>query len=203
MNITVQEVQFPTDISYGSAGGSGFSTTVFETTSGYEQRNVNWSKSRGSWDVSYGVKDRSQMDSLVTFFMAMQGKAYAFRFKDWADYYVVNQQIAVGDGATKTFQLIKTYSAGTNTFTRTIKKPVANTLQQVLVAGAPASPQPAIDTTTGLITFNAAPANGAPIVVTYCEFDVPARFDTDKLDVRQDFWQTESWQSIKIVEVKL
>lgn len=206
MTSTFVEQQFPSDISYGSKGGSGFSTSVFETTSGYEQRNINWSKSRGEWDISYGVRDKGDMDAVVNFFMAMQGKAYAFRFKDWADYQITNQQIGTGDGTTLAFQLVKVYGVGTQTYVRTIKKPVSGTMLAILVNGAPASVSNySVDYTTGIITFAAghAPGAGYAVVVTYCEFDIPARFDTDKLDVSQDHFNAEQWQGIKISEVRL
>jgi uncharacterized protein (TIGR02217 family) len=198
---TFVETQFPSDISYGSSGGAGFSTTIFTSSSGREQRNINWSVSRAQYDISQGIKTVDQMSEIIAFFMAMMGRAYAFRYKDWADFQIVNQQIAVGDGTTTVFQLVKTYTAGSRTFTRTIKKPVNGTLGTVTVNGTPTSCS--IDTTTGLITFGSAPANTDPIVVTYCEFDVPVRFDTDLASVRQDFFQVESWESIKLVEVKL
>jgi uncharacterized protein (TIGR02217 family) len=201
---TFREEQFPTDISYGSRGGSGFKTSVFTTTAGFEQRNINWSKSKGSWDVAYGVKTVDQMSDLIAFFMAMMGKAYAFRFKDWADFQIANQQIGVGDGKTASFQLSKTYQVGPYGFTRTIIKPVAGTLTTVLVGGALAAPQPTIDTTTGILMFTGvAPVLAAPIVVSYVEFDVPARFDVDKLDISQDFFEVESIASIPVIEVRL
>jgi uncharacterized protein (TIGR02217 family) len=199
---TFIEVQFPTDISYGSKGGSGFNTSVFTTTAGFEQRNINWSKSRAEFDIGYGVRDFADMTNVVNFFMAMQGKAYSFRFKDWADFYLTNQQIAVGDGVTKVFQIIKTYTAGSSTYTRTINKPVAGTLQAILVNGSPVTSY-TLDTTTGLITFSNAPVANAPIVVTYMEFDIPCRFDVDKLDVSQDYFNAEQWQGIKVIEVRL
>ena len=199
-----REVQFPADISYGSKGGSGFNTTIFETTGGFEQRNINWSRPRGEWDVSHGIHSRDDMDDLIAFFMAMQGKAYAFRFKDWADYKIANMTIGTGNGSNRVFQLSKTYLAGGNAsygFTRIIKKPVAGTLQTVTVNGS--SAPFSVDITTGLITMNNAPTNGAAVNVVYAEFDVPVRFDTDALDVQQDYWNTESWNSIKVKEVRL
>lgn len=200
------EAQFPADISYGSKGGSGFNTSVFQTVSGQEQRNVNWSKSKGEWDIGYGVRNVSDMDAVVNFFMAMQGKAYAFRFKDWADYTIVNQQIGIGDGVTNIWQLVKVYGVGSQSFTRPIYKPVPGTLGPVLVNGSPvAAAYTGIDSTTGIIYFSAGhivPA-GQAIVVTYCEFDVPARFDVDKLDVSQDSFNAENWQGIRISEVRL
>lgn len=209
MTVSFIETQFPADISYGSKGGSGFNTTIFETTSGFEQRNINWSKSKGKWDVSYGIKNRAQMDDVIQMFMACQGKAVAFRFKDWADYYVANQEIGIGDGTTAAFFIVKVYAdANTQTtFLRFIAKPVQGTLQAVLVNGAPKTEGTHfdIDYTTGILTFRAGniPTTGQAIVITYIEFDVPARFDTDDLDVKQDFWEVESWDTIPIVEVRL
>lgn len=210
---TFREVQFPSDISYGSKGGSKFSTTVFTSSSGREQRNVNWSISRGEWDVTYGVKSLSQMQTLITFFMAMQGRAYAFRFKDWADFQITNQQIAVGNGTQLQFQIVKTYttvdmiSSNPYTFTRNIVKPVPGTLSQGILVNSVLVPVTnyTIDYTLGMITFIAgqAPANGALIVIPYLEFDLPARFDTDALDVAQDFYNVESWHDFKVTEIKL
>lgn len=205
---TFRDVQFPTDISYGSKGGAAFSTSIFESSSGREQRNINWLKVRGEWDVSYGIKTTEQMDAVIQFFYTMQGKAYAFRFKDWADF-TLSGQIGTGDGTTTQFQITKTYSttdeiSGQNyTYVRDITKPVPNTIGTVTVNSAVISPSNyGVDNSSGIITFATAPGASQVIAISYLEFDVPARFDTDKLDISQDYFQTESWSDIKIVEVK-
>jgi uncharacterized protein (TIGR02217 family) len=206
LTTTFIETQFPANISYGSQGGSGFNTTVFEATSGFEQRNINWSTSRAKYDVSHGIKTKDDMTVIVDFFMAMRGKAYAFRYKDWADFQIANQQIGTGDGANRVFQLIKVYAdpLALQSFTRTIKKPVNGSLTTVLVAGAPTT-QFVLDYTTGILTFNVghAPTAGQSVVIGYIEFDVPVRFNVDELNIRQDFFQVESWEGIQIIEVKL
>ncbi|MBY0355033.1 MAG: DUF2460 domain-containing protein, partial [Rickettsiales bacterium] len=69
------EIQFPADISYGSSGGPTFSTDVIEAFSGFEQRNINWSAARARYNVAHGVKTQSQLDELIAFFRARQGKA--------------------------------------------------------------------------------------------------------------------------------
>ena len=58
-----------------------------------------------------------------------------------------------------------------------------------------------VDTTTGLITFTTAPANGAAITAGF-EFDVPVRFDTDQLDVTLDIERLGSITSIPLIEVR-
>jgi uncharacterized protein (TIGR02217 family) len=199
------ETQFPPDISYNSRGGPGFSTTIFTSTSGREQRNINWSRSRAQYDASDAIKTKDDMDVILAFFYSMMGKAYAFRYKDWADFQLINQQIGVGDGTTAVFQFIKTYSDPLNlqTFVRPIKKPVVGSVGTCYLSGVPLTSGIVVDYTTGLMTFVTPPPLHATVVVGYAEFDVPVRFDTDMADIRQDFYQVESWESIKLVEVKL
>lgn len=195
------EVRFPVDISYGSSGGPKFNTTVFEAASGYEQRNINWSQVRAEYNVGAGIRSLDDMQTIISFFMARQGKAYAFRFKDWMDYKIANQNIGTGNGSTTTFQLKKDYTSGSTSFVRTIKKPVSGTLTQVTVNGVPTAVT--VDYTTGIFTFGSAPANGHAVVVSYIEFDVPVRFDDDHLSAQHDFWNTGSAPNIKLVEVRI
>src|SRR5512132_3027493 len=66
-------------------------------------------RARGRWDVASGLKKQAQIDELIAFFRARWGKAYGFRFKDWTDYKATGQFHGTGDGAIKTFQLVKHY----------------------------------------------------------------------------------------------
>ena len=52
------EVQFPTDISYGSSGGPEYATDIVATNSGYEQRNINWAQARALQCCPWG-EDKS------------------------------------------------------------------------------------------------------------------------------------------------
>lgn len=193
------DVLFPEDISYGSTGGPGFNTTVIELSSGAEQRNINWSKAKATYEVSHGIKTREQMEELQDFFMARRGKAYGFRFKDWADFEVENTIIALGDGTKTEFQIVKYYEPLTDfTYVREITKIVPDTLV-VKVNGVVATPT--VDISTGKITFTVAPAADAEIMVS-CEFHVPVRFDTDEMKISHDDFETMSWPSIPLVELK-
>ena len=58
-----------------------------------------------------------------------------------------------------------------------------------------------INTSTGVVTFAAAPAPGVTITAGF-EFDVPVRFDTDTLDVTLDFERLGSITSIPLIEVR-
>jgi len=145
------EVQFPTDISYGSRGGPQFLTEVMVLDSGHETRNINWALSRAKYDVSYGVRDVAQLAVLTRFFYARWGKAYGFRYKDWNDYQAT-QEVLVHTGS-PTVQLTKTYTSGSRSYVRNITKPVTGTVT-MRKGGSPFASF-TLDTTTGIVTLTA------------------------------------------------
>lgn len=201
--MSFHEIVFPEDISYGSSGGPGFNTSIIELSSGHEQRNINWSETKATYEASHGVKTREQMEALIDFFYARYGKAYGFRFKDWADFQLNAEPIATADGTQTVFQVIKTYEPLGYPYVRTIRK-VSTDVPLVVYDNGAVVPQPAscsVDNTTGLITFLAAPAAGHIITVTG-EFHVPVRFDIDEMKVTQDQFEVMSWPSIPLVELK-
>lgn len=195
------EQQFPTDISYGSRGGPGFSTAIVTSKNGQEKRNINWSQARARYDVSYGIRSQTQLDSLLAFFNACQGRARGFRYKDWTDYSLTGQVIDTGTGLQTAFQIIKTYTLGSTTFTRTITKPIASTLS-VYVDGVLQVSGYTLDSATGIITFDAAPDLDDPISVT-CEFDVPVRFDMDQLEISLDDINEQTAQNVTLTEIRI
>ena len=195
------EIQFPNDIAYGATGGPEFATSIVATASGYEQRNINWSAARGRWDVASGLKKQTQLDTLIAFFRARKGRAHGFRFKDWTDYKATAQALGTGNGTITTFQLIRTYSSGGNTDVRTITKPVAGTVK-VYLASVQQMSGWSVNTTTGVITFSSAPGNGVTVSADY-EFDVPVRFDTDRMAVTIEQINLHQWSGIGIVEIRV
>ncbi len=195
------ETRFPVDIAFSSSGGPEYSTDIVIVQSGHEQRNANWSQARARYNVAHGVKTQAQLDALIAFFRARKGRADGFRFKDWADYKVTGQNIGTGDGTATVFQLKKTYTSGSGNETRTITKPVSGTLAVYKNAVLQTSGYTA-DTTNGQITFSIAPANGVAITADF-EFDVPVRFDTDRLSASLDTYGSHSWNEIPIVEVRI
>ncbi len=194
-------IRFPEDIAYGSSGGPEYSTDVIITNSGYEQRNINWQDARSVYNVAHGVKTKEQLDRLLAFFRARKGRAYTFRFKDWADFSATFQQIGVGNGIITTFQLVKTYTSGDITETRLITKPVDNSVD-IYVNNLLQSGGISVDYTNGLVTFTTPPASGAVIKADF-EFDVPVRFDTDRLSASLDSYGIHSWREIPLVEVRV
>ena len=194
------EVQFPNDISYGSSGGPEYATDIVASVSGYEQRNINWEQARARYNVAHGVKTKVQLDALIAFFRARKGRAHGFRFKDWTDYQATNETLGTGNGTQTQFQLVKRYASGSVTELRTIVKPVAGTVQ-IYKSGVLQTSGLSVDTTTGVVTFTAAPTIGQVVTANF-QFDVPVRFDTDKLSASLDAYGVHSWQDIALIEVR-
>ena len=208
------EVRFPTAISRASQGGPERRTDVVTLGSGFEERNARWADSRRSYNAGYGVKSLDDLHAVLAFFEERRGRLTGFRWRDHADWKscapsaapkATDQLVATGNGTTATFQLVKTYGSAFAPWTRTIAKPVSGTVL-VAVAGAPQTSATAysLDTATGLITFlpGHIPAAGAAITAGY-EFDVPVRFDTDKLDISIQGLTYGAIPHVPIVEVRL
>ena len=214
------EVQFPTDISYGSKFGPGFKTEIVVLPSGAEERVGRWATARRRGDVSYGTKTPAQLSTLRDFYLARSGALYGFRYKDWGDFAstadgrttsggwgvsAVNHQdqvIGTGDGTTTTFQLIKTYTSGSFSVVRTITKPVSGTVVVALGAVNQTSGW-SVDTTTGIVTFSSAPTLGTQVKAGF-EFDVPCRFEKDVddlFDITIDSYGTMSVPPVGIIEL--
>lgn len=195
------ETRFPTDIAYGAVGGPEYSTDIVEIASGHEQRNSNWSAARARYNVAHGVKTKEQLDALIAFFRARRGKAEGFRFKDWTDYQATYEAIGTGDGVTVLFQLKKRYSSSGVEQFRTIKKPVETSVN-IYVDDVLQTSGVDVDYATGSVTFTAPPAMDASIHADF-EFDVPVRFDTDRLSATIDTYGSHSWYDIPLLEIRL
>lgn len=198
------EVRLPTCIEKGAQGGPQFNTTVLSLSSGYEKRNINWSKSRGSWDISYGIKKKEDLDELISFFYARRGRARGFRFRDFSDYKLARQGIGIGDGANAIFQIYKRYSNAGIDYDRIINKIVDNTLSVWVNNALIDSSDYAIDLDTGIITFDvgAIPAI-SDVVEVQAEFDVPVRFDIDNLNINLYMVEIGSLPQISVIELRL
>ncbi len=208
------DVRFPTDISRGAQGGPERRTDVVVLGSGHEERNSRWADSQRSYNAGYGIKSIDQLYAVLNFFEERRGRLYGFRWRDHADWKsgqpsappTANDQfVGMGDASTTTFQLSKVYGGSFAPWTRRVTKPVAGSVQ-VSVSGIEQTEGTAftIDTTTGIVTFlpGHIPANGAEVRAGF-EFDVPVRFDTDKLETNLSGFKHGAIPQIPIIEVRV
>jgi uncharacterized protein (TIGR02217 family) len=208
------EVRFPAGISLGATGGPERRTEIVVLGSGAEERNSRWADSKRSYNAGYGIKRVDDLHAVIAFFEERRGRFHGFRWKDWSDYKsaapnasvtALDQAIGTGNGVTATFQLVKTYGSAFAPWTRDIKKPVAGSVR-VAVAGVEkiAGTHFNVDHATGLVTFTGGniPAMGQSVTAGF-EFDVPARFDSDRLEVNLSLIEAGSIPNIPIVEVRL
>ncbi|MGC3936934.1 phage distal tail protein, Rcc01695 family [Roseobacter sp. EG26] len=206
------EVRFPATLSFGSVGGPERRTDVVTISNGFEERNSPWAHSRRRYDAGMGMRSLDDVETMIAFFEARYGQLFAFRWKDWSDYRsskpsldvtAFDQEIGTGDGVQTEFQLLKTYTSGAYSYVRPINKPVVDTIR-IGVAGS--EMQDTVDYTadaaTGVITFNVAPVAGA-IVTAGFEFDVPVRFDTDRIQTSIASFQAGEVPNVPIVEVRI
>lgn len=208
------DVRFPTAISRNAQGGPERRTDIVVLGSGFEERNSRWADSRRSYNAGYGVKSLDDLNAIIAFFEERRGRLYGFRWRDHADWKscgpqgtpaALDQLIGTGTGARSTFQLTKTYGGTFAPYTRTIAKLVAGTV--TLAVGGVQKTEGAdftVDVASGVVTFlpGAIPANGASVTAGF-EFDVPVRFDTDKLEINLSGFASGAIPNIPIVEVRL
>ena len=206
------DVRFPVDVSFGATGGPERRNEIVLLTSGREKRNARFAHSRRRYDAGTGVRSLADLQEIVAFFEARRGSLHGFRFRDPFDmksclpgeaHGPLDQPIGTGDGTTVTFQLVKRYGTGGDAYVRTITRPVAATVR-VAVDGVTQS-RPGdftVNHAAGTITFQpgSIPAAGAAITAGY-EFDVPARFDIDRLEVSLSAFNAGQIPTIPIVEI--
>lgn len=202
------EHRFPEHISYGARGGPKFKTSVLVLSSGREKRNVDWELARAEYDVAHGLKTQADLDQLLAFFYTAQGMAHGFRFKDWADFELDQQVIGVTDTTTSEFQIYKRYSFGAVNFDRNLTKIVASSytvwVNSVQLTEGVGAGQFQIDITTGVITLGATHvATTGQDVEVECEFDVPVRFNTDRMETTIEYFERFNWTGIMLVEERI
>lgn len=202
-------IPFPVAISLNSVAGPEFSTDVTETAGGFEKRNQNWSGARLRFNVATGVRTEADYEVLLKFFYGRAGRARAFRFQDWSDFKSCSisatpahgdQVLGVGDGAKQFFQLQKSYVSGPVTYVRKITRPVAGSV----TVGLGGINQPSgwtVNLDTGLITFTTPPAAGIAVSAGFA-FDLPARFDIDRLEPVHLFRGAVELPELPIVEIR-
>lgn len=203
------DVQFPTGVSFGATGGPEWRNEIVPLTSGFEQRNARWAQSRRHYDAGTGLRSLADLEEVMAFFEARRGSLYGFRFRDPFDHASCksgqaiapwDQELGTGDGRNVSFQLVKRYGDYARPITRAQVSSV-----RVSVAGVEQTPVRdfVVQVDKGVVDFQPGkiPAAGAKVTAGF-SFDVPARFDTDRLTISIKSFNAGDIPSIPIIEVK-
>ena len=203
---------FPTDISYGSTGGAGYSTIITKLDSGHEIRSSRWAQAKHRYDASYGIKSLEQLKTVLEFYHARMATAHGFRWKDQMDFSTDTSRrgtaswndiaLTVKDSNNQV-QLQTSYVNGGVTTKRNIEKPVSGTVKVGWNSAEKAEGTDwSVDTATGIVTASGA---GAYTIYAGCQFDVPCRFGEGidaHLPLSFDAFDIGSIGQIPVVEIK-
>jgi uncharacterized protein (TIGR02217 family) len=208
------DVRFPLGVSFGATGGPERRNEIVSLTSGREKRNARFSQSRRHYDAGTGVRSLSDLHDVLAFFEARRGSLHAFRFRDPFDMKscrpeeavsATDQVLGLGDGTKARFALTKSYGEGEDTYRRLIARPVAETLRVAVDGVEKTSPADwSFDFATGEAVFapGSIPSAGEAVTAGY-EFDVPVRFDTERIAVSLTAFKAGQIPSISLIEVQL
>ncbi|WP_029059818.1 DUF2460 domain-containing protein [Stappia stellulata] len=205
------EERFPLGIAFGATGGPQWRTEVVALASGAEARNARWAGSRRRYDAGTGVRSLADLQAVAAFFERMHGRLYGFRFRDPFDntsaasgdtVTPLDCLLATADGAASSFALTKTYGSGDFIRKRPIAKPVDGSVRVALdgvelAAGTDFTCDPA----TGTVALAAGPPASGVQVTAGFRFDVPVRFDTDRLELGLTHVEAGRVPTIPLVEV--
>jgi len=206
------DIRFPAALSFGALGGPERRSEIVTLTNGHEERNTPWQHSRRKYDAGKALQSLDAIEVLVAFFEARQGQIYGFRWKDWSDFKSCkpseevgygDQLLATADGVTTSFGLLKSYDSGPHTYERPITKPVEGTV----IVGLAGERQVEgvhyeVDADLGQVIFANAPLEGTDVTAGF-EFDVPVRFDTDRIVSSMARFQAGEVPDVPVIEVRV
>ena len=203
--MSFHEVRLPARLAFGSTGGVERRTEVVTLASGFERRSTPWAHGRRRYLIGAGVRSLDDAAALVAFFEGRRGRLHGFRFRDFADFKScapsglvtpMDQPLGEGDGETTAFALTKIYAD----LARPLTKPVAGTVR--VAVDDEETPDFAVDTATGVVTFNDPPGEGAVLTAGF-EFDTPVRFDTDRIDVTLESFEAGRIVAAPLIELRI
>ncbi|MEP3049670.1 MAG: DUF2460 domain-containing protein [Roseibium sp.] len=203
---------FPAGVAFGALGGPERRTEIVQLATGFETRNARWADSRRRYDAATGIRSLTDLRAVLAFFEKTRGRLYGFRFKDPFDHVstadgsaptAFDEVIGTGDGTLDRFRLIKTYGSGDAAYVRDIRLPEDASVK-VAVGGVPVTEgiDYSIDPATGELVLSS-PPTVAVEVTAGCSFEVPVRFDTDRLELSLTHFEAGDIPSIPMVEIRL
>ncbi|HST91490.1 MAG TPA: DUF2460 domain-containing protein [Brevundimonas sp.] len=205
------EVRLPARLAFGSTGGVERRMEIVTLGSGFERRSTPWAHGRRRYLIGANLRSLNDMATLTNFFEARRGRLRGFRFRDFADFKScepggsvgpTDQALGEGDGSRAAFQLTKRYGEGATAVERRIAKPVAGSVRIAVDGDELDAAAFVVDAATGLVTLAAPPPAGAAVTAGF-EYDVPVRFDTDRIEVTLESFDAGRMAAAPLIEVRI
>lgn len=178
-----------------------WSTDIAQVANGTEQRNQNWQHPLRTFTAPGGISCAPDINALYHQWMVTRGPKSTFPMRDPFDFASrdlitadqsepeitrTDQLIGTGDGVARSFQLIRRYTFGDQTYERPIHLPVTgkvlmaiNGIDPLDIPEAQGGPNPwTVTRRGGVVTFDRPPPPAASIQSGFI-FDVEVRFESD------------------------
>lgn len=190
--------------------------------SGDEAANQRWTHPLFKFTLPSVAHTMATYNAVRDHWMAMRGTLHTWPFRDPLDcssgtmsvpytdastqptISPLDQSIGTGDGSTTTFQLVRQYAVGSQTYDRKVELPVQYTVR-VALNGVEQAGSPSLWTVSrpgGVITFFTAPGNGVAITAGFL-FDVEVRFESDDaFDGILKNWRVAGCSDIPLIQVR-
>ena len=191
------EIRFPDDIAYGATGGPEFATTIVTMASGYNT-NINWQAARGAMGRSLW-SEKTGTARHASGLLSRKKRSRRFSVQDWSEFRATAQLIGTGDGTNRP-SARKNYTSGMGSRAALLKNPFP--AQRNLFERRADNVRLVNQQLDGNCHDHTAPSNGVSVTADF-EFDVPVRFDTDRMAVTIEFFNLHQWSGIPIVEIRV
>ncbi len=191
-------------LSWNVKRSPSFKTEVKRALSGREIRGTFQRYPLYEFKLSYEflrAGSELELQKLVTFFLARQGAFDSFLFTDPLDNAVVDGQFNVGDGSSTSFQLIRAFTGGLESFVEPVQN--VNVLTSIKIDGVETSDY--VRDQYGVITFQNPPSGGQELTWTGSYY-YRCRFMEDMTEFNnfmQDLWDTGEVQFVGAIGNKV
>lgn len=201
----IANTRFQIPLGFQTSGGPEWSTGIVSLTSGEEVRNAIWAQPLRKWQLVGVPLNEGAANDLLKFFNARSGAAQGFRFSDPFGHSTarpgfsvspLDEHLGQGDGVADRFFLTRDDGS---VMRKPVTRPVAGSVRMA-IDGTEVTDVP-VDDATGEVTFPSPPAPGTTLTAGF-DYDLPVRFETDRLELSQTSSGAFQLVRLSLVEIR-
>lgn len=215
------DIYMPEEIpGYPCVSAPRTNTSIQVSAGGGEHRNQNWEHPLHTFIMPEGIREWAAVQNLGKMWKITAGPFHSFAWHDPLDFSsgdliapnpeddpvptTTDQTIGTADGFTDSFQLVKAYTYGGETYDREIHLPVLSTVVVAIDGVLVDEADYTVSRPGGVVTFDVPPVIAAPGIITAgFLFDVEVRFESD--DAFEGIlrtWQAGGFADLTLIEVR-